>query len=420
MGQQQLLIAMTLEYLIFAMMLGLLSIQVKDSARGPKEWAAHAFLSFMGFALYILFGRGSSMALYLFNTALIYAAAIAVPLGLARYLGDKPRWGWMAVVWALPFLVYYWFMFVQPNAMVRVWSYSLFGAGVFLFSAAYVLRRAPADVAAQARIAAAFYSLYALLNVCRILVYVFRARQAPILGSPVSDDIFYIGALFIYPGMVFAELQLVSARLVMDLAKAAREKELMAREMNHRIKNSLALAESLVELQRGDNDDPAFVGALDSIRSRLHSISLVHARLYHEGADGTMRADEYLGSLAADLCDNLGYADLRADLEPLSVDASVAVPLGIITNELLTNAVKYGATPGSRRLALSLSRRGDAEAALRVADGGPGFTEGDEPGLGTTLVDSLAAQLGGSVRRFNEGGAVVEVTIPLPSRGTGR
>ena len=83
-----------------------------------------------------------------------------------------------------------------------------------------------------------------------------------------------------------------------------------------------------------------------------------------------MRADEYLGSLAADLCDNLGYADLRADLEPLSVDASVAVPLGIITNELLTNAVKYGAVPGSRRLALSLSRRGDEEAALRVADGG--------------------------------------------------
>ena len=307
-------------------------------------------------------------------------------------------------------------MIVQPNTAARVWAYSLYGASVFLFDAVYVLRKAPDDIAAPARIAAAFFSLYSLLNVVRVAVFMLRSRQIPLFGWLVSDDVYYIGALFIYPGMVFAELQLVSARLVVDLGKAANEKALMAREMNHRIKNSLALAESLVELQREESDEPAFGEALASIRSRLHSISLVHARLYHEGADGAMRVDEYLGALAGDLCDNLGYADLRTDFAPISVDVSVAVPLGIITNELVTNAIKYGTVPGSRGLELSLTKRGEAEAILRVADGGPGFRDDDEPGLGTTLVDSLAAQLGGSVRRSVDGGAVVEVTIPLPSR----
>ncbi|HPG85718.1 MAG TPA: sensor histidine kinase [Spirochaetales bacterium] len=420
MSQQMLLIAMTLEFAVFALMLGLLASQLRGKVRGPLEWACHALLSFAASATYILLGGRYSIPLLFLANALLYAGILAIPIGLAYYLGERPRWGWCVFGWALGLAIFFWFMVLQPNTAARVWAYSLFGASVFMFSAGYILKRAPDDMAVPTRIAAAFYAIYSLLNLGRIVVFILRSRQVPVFGRLVGDEVFFVGALFIYPGMVFAELQLVSARLVLDLAKAVDEKALMAREMNHRIKNSLALAESLVELQRGEGDDTAFGEALASIRSRLHSISLVHARLYHEGADGSIRADEYLGALAADLCYNLGYTDLRTNLEPLSVDAAVAVPLGVITNELITNAIKYGNAPGSRRLELSLSERGGAEAILRVADGGPGFSENDKPGLGTTLVDSLAAQLDGSVRRFTEGGAVVEVTIPLPGRRSSR
>ncbi len=186
-----------------------------------------------------------------------------------------------------------------------------------------------------------------------------------------------------------------------DIRASLREKEILLREVHHRVKNNLQLIVSLLNLQAayagGAADRERFIES----RNRVASMALVHEELYRANDLARVDFTDYVERLARKLV--LSSVDveveLALDLSPLFLPVSAAIPCGLILNELVTNAIKH-AFPGRDAGRVSVSARRDGrQVELRVADDGAGLPQGFEPTgggtLGMQLVGSLVAQLGG-------------------------
>ncbi|HZH27526.1 MAG TPA: PAS domain-containing protein [Azospirillaceae bacterium] len=179
------------------------------------------------------------------------------------------------------------------------------------------------------------------------------------------------------------------------------QKDRLLKEVNHRTKNSLQLVSSLLRLESRDVDDADARRRFAEAAARVHSIAAVHDRLYRTEDVETVRLGPLLESLCADLERAGGGRDrvqlvLEADAD---VDTDHAVPLAIVTNELVTNARKYGKSDGRANVRVFLRPAGDTELVLSVEDDGPGLPEGFDlgrsAGLGLQLVVALSRQIGG-------------------------
>lgn len=177
--------------------------------------------------------------------------------------------------------------------------------------------------------------------------------------------------------------------------------ELMVREVHHRVSNSLQMVLSFVAMQSSQSEDQAVCDVLEDIQNRIRAISNVHQRLYTSSDLATVDLHDYLGHLVGDLRDSLPGVTkciaLTVEGEPVEVSTDVAVSVGVIVNELVSNAAKYafaGAEGGS--IAVSLERVDAQNAALTVADDGVGIGNTEAPagtGLGTRIVAATARGL---------------------------
>ena len=203
------------------------------------------------------------------------------------------------------------------------------------------------------------------------------------------------------------------------LAAALDAKDALLKEVYHRVKNNLATVASLLSLEAGAIRDERAVRAFEDCQSRIHSMALVHEALYGSGDLERLDFGPYLAKIAELLVDAAGAAPrVRLELEAgsLPLESAIAMPLGLIANELLTNALKYAFPAGrSGRIALSLARRPEG-AVLAVADDGVGLPEGLDPAaapsLGLQLVRVLAAQIGARVEFGAGPGFSCKVVIP--------
>lgn len=200
-----------------------------------------------------------------------------------------------------------------------------------------------------------------------------------------------------------AAVAIRNARLYADLQKSLAVQDSMMREMNHRIKNNLQLVSSLIDIQAGRIEDKAVRDSLDSLMSRINAISSLHERLYHRADMGTVELDSYLGDLAREIHSSFSRPDalVRLELEPapMVLDVARAIPLGLVTSELVMNALKY-AFPAGRAGTVRVSlRRAASVGILAIADDGIGMDAsahgGD--GFGTSLVRSLVSQIEGTI-----------------------
>jgi two-component sensor histidine kinase len=203
------------------------------------------------------------------------------------------------------------------------------------------------------------------------------------------------------------------------LERSLEEKETLLREIHHRVKNNLQTISSLLRLQAENVGDPrAHYALVDSV-SRVYSMSVVHEKLYTAENLQQVRFDEYLGELAQDLI-GFGFSGtvepaLELDLAPVALDIDSALPLGLIANELISNALKHAfAQAESPRLGIRLSRS-EQTLTMSVADNGPGLTEAvsENAKLGTELIQVLVDQLRASLSRDSAEGLVVTVTLDL-------
>ena len=187
------------------------------------------------------------------------------------------------------------------------------------------------------------------------------------------------------------------------LEQLAAQQSILLREVNHRVANSLQLITSLMELQARRLADPAARAALRRAAERVDAVTLVHRRLYASGEVGVVEMKSYLTGLVEELRKTVhqeeGGATIELDAEPVRVETDKAVPIGLIVNEWVTNALKYAypeGTPGGIRV--SLRRSGEHALRLVVEDDGVGLPEGPaaEPrgsGLGSLIVGSMAQTL---------------------------
>jgi two-component sensor histidine kinase len=195
--------------------------------------------------------------------------------------------------------------------------------------------------------------------------------------------------------------------------EAQRTTDLLLREMSHRVKNKFTMISSIIALQARQGSDEVRA-ALEDIAGRVQIIATVHDYLQVSRRDGRIAMQDYVVSLCRSLGEALGAPGTVA-LSSSSVDVQLppekALAVGVIVNELVTNAFKYAFHDGQTgRVHVELAREGD-KLVLSVSDDGIGC-DAPESGLGTRLVSTFAAQLGGkaSWRRPPEGGcrAIVE------------
>ncbi len=181
------------------------------------------------------------------------------------------------------------------------------------------------------------------------------------------------------------------SRFAAEEAKDAllREKDLLMQEVHHRVKNSLQLVRTLLQLQaRAASEEVR--EELEEAAQRIMTIGAVHQRLYEGGSVAETDAASYLRGLFEDMQAMTAVADgqraITLTSEAIRLPADNVTPLGLVISELVTNAMKYG----QGRIHVSL-RRVEGGLEVVVEDEGPGFTEGVEPkGLGMRLVRALA------------------------------
>jgi PAS domain S-box-containing protein len=204
------------------------------------------------------------------------------------------------------------------------------------------------------------------------------------------------------------------------LRESLREKEVMLKEIHHRVKNNLQVIASLVNLQTDVLEEPRLRRVFQDVRDRVRSMALVHEKLYQTESLARVDFADYTRSLLHYLLRSYGGPEsaiqLKLDLQPVSLSVETAVPCGLILNELVSNALKHafrGRTEGEVRVGLGM--RGDGKAVLRVSDNGIGLPEGRawkrSRSLGLHLIDLLTKQLGATVETRVEGGTEFEITF---------
>ncbi|ESR22698.1 sensor histidine kinase [Lutibaculum baratangense] len=240
-------------------------------------------------------------------------------------------------------------------------------------------------------------------------------------------------ALGFYVAIIAVDISLIHwmhqalDRLEAEREKAARlaaERDLMFKELQHRVSNNLAVVSAMLNAQRrGLHGEAASV--LARAAARVNLISKIQRQL-HDPGQQNVDFGPYLLSLGPDLLEaaNAPHVSYEVEADPVSIPADLAVPLGLIATELISNAIEHAFADGrAGRLRVGLKQIADADGqferrvALTVADDGPGwpadFLDGQSRNLGTRIIQSLAQQIGGTLAYRSDPGAVCELRFSL-------
>ncbi len=336
--------------------------------------------------------------------------------GLAGLRPALPRYGISWLVYSSAAIL---LTFVLPSTRARILLFSLAIAAFYVEAAVLILvskawRKGPLTLF----LAGTFLTL-ALFFAARAAVSAFLSP--PSIFSPTAMNlatyiVSHVGLIGWSLGLLLLEQQKTEA----DLERALRGKEVLFKELQHRIKNSISVIASLVSLESTRAEDARCAAVLEALEGRISAIASLYEQLFRTGETDRVDLDLYLKAVVEALFSGQAARDrgilLELDLEEIRIDARRAVPLGIIANELAADSLKH-AFPGGRTGSVRVSLRAEGPTAiLRVRDDGVGLPEGFAPGasggLGLVLVDMLARQVGGSFEASSEGGAAFTVRFP--------
>jgi two-component system, sensor histidine kinase PdtaS len=205
------------------------------------------------------------------------------------------------------------------------------------------------------------------------------------------------------------------------LAEAVEYQDLLAREMSHRIKNSLSSVVGLLHVQARGAHSMDVRNALEDASSRVAAIAQVHDQLWRGSRIGFIDLADFMNQLCGQLGSNTGGSILNCQADPMLVSADHAIPLGLLINELVTNAVKYAYPNGAGVIDVSAH---EIEGSLHVvvSDQGVGLPAGfdaDNPrsSLGFKVITGLVRQLHGhmTITRSEPSGAHFLLELPILS-----
>jgi two-component sensor histidine kinase len=204
-----------------------------------------------------------------------------------------------------------------------------------------------------------------------------------------------------------------------QLKKALHEKEILLKEIHHRVKNNMQVISSILKLQAGYLQDKNTIAVLNECRNRINSMALIHASLYMQKDFSNVHFPTYVNNIATNLKQSYVAVDKQIDLNlqihDLNMHIDDAIPCGLIINEILSNAFKYAflnTNTGKINIKVQL---GEGNIMLVLSDNGCGFPSDvdykNTQSLGLQLVNSLVAQLSGNMELKSKTGTGSEFII---------
>jgi PAS domain S-box-containing protein len=224
-----------------------------------------------------------------------------------------------------------------------------------------------------------------------------------------------------------AKVALVAAKQDLELLLEERtvtlaQRDVLLREVYHRVKNNLQIIDSLLVMQRARLTDPQARAALTGLRSRVFALGLVHHQLMGSSDLKTFEIAPFLEELSNNILQGAAAkgVSIAVHAMPLTVGLDFAIPLGLIMTELVTNSLKHAFPSRGGEIQVSLERGSDDVVILKVSDDGVG-SNGDVPrieppttSLGMTIVEALVKQMGGRLDIRRDQGSHTEIHVPGP------
>lgn len=203
-----------------------------------------------------------------------------------------------------------------------------------------------------------------------------------------------------------------------ELALKNERIETLVRELHHRVKNNLQVVSGLLSLQSNRMEDDNARKAMDEGRNRVDAMAMIHQKLYMDKDLAGVDIKDYLENLTGSLAASFGYnnkqIETRVVLLNASLDIDMAIPIGLIVNELVTNAFKH-AFSDTEQLQIKVSLAGNINGSMQltVADNGTGIKAGtgSSKSFGMKLVHTLVEQLNGTIQQEYNNGTLYNITL---------
>jgi two-component sensor histidine kinase len=203
------------------------------------------------------------------------------------------------------------------------------------------------------------------------------------------------------------------------------ENELLLKEIHHRVKNNLQTVSSLLSLQSESISDKSAFDAVQESKNRVASMALLHQKLYQGENLAAIEMRDYFETIGSTIIDSFGKKAeniaLDIDMSEIELDVDTAVPIGLITNELITNSIKH-AFPDQEKGQIRITLQQDENGLLKllIADNGrPAAGEAvskKDSGFGSLLIQLLTTQLGGTLKTSTEKGTSTVIRFPLQQK----
>ena len=193
----------------------------------------------------------------------------------------------------------------------------------------------------------------------------------------------------------------------------------LMQELTHRVKNSLQSIASMVRIEARSHKSGEGRAALERVSNRIEALGQLYSKLSKsntvEAVDVATYLDDLCHDLVASVNNGIMAISLKTDIESALLPTDQAIPIGLIVNELVTNAIKYAFAPNTKGMVLVTFKREPGRLRLTVADDGKGFDpQRADSGLGGRLIEGFAQQLGGQLER-ESGSQGTTVCLILPS-----
>ena len=202
---------------------------------------------------------------------------------------------------------------------------------------------------------------------------------------------------------------------------------LLLKEIHHRVKNNLEVVSGLLALQSAKMDDPTMQEVMLASQNRVHSMGILHQKLYQSEHLAFIEMKNYFENLCINILDSYNETErikVNIEMKELEMDVDTAVPLGLIVNELLTNALKYAFPKGEKgNIELSLKSVNEDNFQLKISDNGVGKALDEKAkgtGFGTQLVDLLTRQIDGILMQDVSKGTMILINFKRQVAGSGQ
>jgi len=412
-----------------AILIMALAIQYHITRRfaGMRLWLWGCISLFVGFVLFpARLIPGFSEFSVIFNNFFFVLGWMLIAAGYVRFFNKREPRILMLSGFALYMVAILFFTLVDDSLKTRVflfslaWAVLMFGTAIFLFrvheSRLRFMRLVSASVLSAE---GTFFLVRALLSSGNSLPEKFFTTdplQIAMFFVLLVTTILLVTSIII---MVNQRLQVEANEARDNHADLARQREVLMRELQHRVKNNLNMISMFLSIERERSKNDELRDVLAGAIGRVKVISSIYERLY-------LSSDLTRIDVASWVRDIAGYVrslarpgtEIRIEAENVPLDSTLAVPLGMILTELLINSVKYAYASGAPGVIQVVCQREMGDLVLKVEDEGTGLPQGFDPeqssGLGMKLVTSLARQLGGTFAIDGIGGARASLVFPFP------